>query len=217
MKTMPSSRGHHYVATVGIFLTMLVALASIAGMVGCGDPGEEAVVFADPDLEAAIRRAIAIPEGPIYPSDLDSLTYLNANAADISDLTGLECCANLTQLDLSSDQISDISALASLGKLTELNLWNNEISDISPLTSLTNLTELVLSINEISDVSPLANLASLIELHLDHNQISDISSLVDNAGLSEGDSVVLSENPLSSDSIDIYIPQLEAGGVTGHY
>jgi len=36
---------------------------------------------------------------------------------------------------------------------------------------------------------------------------------VDNEGLSEGDIVKLELNPLSSDSINIYIPQLEAKGV----
>jgi len=37
---------------------------------------------------------------------------------------------------------------------------------------------------------------------------------VDNEGLSEGDRVYLMGNPLSSDSINIYIPQLRARGVT---
>jgi Leucine-rich repeat (LRR) protein len=52
---------------------------------------------------------------------------------------------------------------------------------------------------------------------LHNNQISDISPLVDNEGISEGDTVDLDENPLSSDSINIYIPQLEARGVNVDY
>jgi len=40
---------------------------------------------------------------------------------------------------------------------------------------------------------------------------------VDNNGLSGGDKVYLEENPLSSDSINIYIPQLEARGVTVYH
>jgi len=39
-------------------------------------------------------------------------------------------------------------------------------------------------------------------------------ALVDNEGLSEWDWVLLTDNPLSSDSVNIYIPQLEARGVT---
>jgi len=41
--------------------------------------------------------------------------------------------------------------------------------------------------------------------------------LVQNEGLGTGDEVALNENPLSPDSINIYIPQLEARGVTVDY
>ena len=47
--------------------------------------------------------------------------------------------------------------------------------------------------------------------------VVDISPLVENAGLSGGDSVDLTGNPLSSDSINIYIPQLQARGVYVEY
>jgi len=40
---------------------------------------------------------------------------------------------------------------------------------------------------------------------------------VDNEGLSEGDEVYLTGNPLSWDSINIYIPQLETRGVIVDY
>jgi hypothetical protein len=35
-------------------------LALVAGMLGCGQPGASAVVFADSNLEAVIREAITI-------------------------------------------------------------------------------------------------------------------------------------------------------------
>ena len=71
--------------------------------------------------------------------------------------------------------------------------------------------------NQISDISPLANLTSVTDLFLDGNQISDISPLVQNEGLGTGDYINLLSNPLSSDSINIYIPQLEARGVVVVY
>jgi len=200
---------------------------------------EEAVTFADPNLEAAIREAIGKPTGPIYPSDLEGLTSLSASEKNIADLTGLECATSLTSLSLRYNQISDISPLANLTNLTWLDLEGNQISNISPLANLTSLTGLSLQYNQISNVSPLANLTSLQQLwlgdnqisdisplanltnltwlDLEGNQISDISSLVDNEGLSEGDEVYLTGNPLSSDSINIYIPQLEARGVIVDY
>ena len=69
----------------------------------------------------------------------------------------------------------------------------------------------------MSDILPLANLAMLRELHIYDNKISDISPLVQNEGLGTGDLVNLQVNPLSSDSVNIYIPQLEARGLTVSY
>jgi Leucine-rich repeat (LRR) protein len=211
VKTIPSSRIHRCVAIISVFVITLVL---IAGTVGCGGGLEgEAVTFADPNLEAAVREAIAIPEGPIYPSGLDRLTSLNATAESISDLTGLEHAISLTDLDLRWNEISDISPLANLTSLTGLQLRDNQISDISPLANLTSLTDLNLWLNQISDISPLANLTSLTDLLLSSSQISDISPLVQNVGLAEGDHVFVGDNPLNSDSINIYMPQLEARGV----
>ena len=156
---------------------------------------EEVVTFPDVNLEAAVREAIDIAEDPIYPSDLDGLTLLVALGRNIINVTGLECCTNLTHL----------------------NLTNNDITDISPLTDLTGLTILYLGSNQISDISPLVNITSLTILSLNDNQVTDISPLVDNKGLSEGDVVNLASNPLSSDSINIYIPELQSRGITVTY
>ena len=93
----------------------------------------EAVTFADPNLEAAIREAINIPEGPIYSSNLKGLASFSAPERNISGLTGLEHCINLTYLDLSHNQISNISLLGNLINLVYLQLDLNQISNISPL------------------------------------------------------------------------------------
>ena len=237
------------------------------------------VAFFDPELEAAIRLAINKPQGPIYTSDLESISELIAQVGSISDLRGLEHCVNLQKLDLSSNNISNISPLEGLTTLQELyltqndisdisplagltniqnldlnrnnitdisplagvvslqllSLWNNNIADFSPLESLinlrhlnligtgvgdisalgglTNLQELLLRTNTISDISPLVALTNLQLLDLRENNISNISWLVENNGLSEGETVYLGNNPLSSTSIGVYIPQLIERGV----
>jgi Leucine-rich repeat (LRR) protein len=153
------------------------------------------VTFPDANLEAAIREAINKPQGPIYTSDLESLTMLAAQGRRIQDLTGLEYCVNLWELDLEANNISDISSLAGLTNLVYLNLDDNNISDISSLAGLTNL----------------------VYLNLWENNISDISPLVENSGLSDGDKVYLSGNPLSTTSVNVYIPQLEQRGVIVSY
>jgi Leucine-rich repeat (LRR) protein len=56
------------------------------------------------------------------------------------------------------------------------------------------------------DISPLEYLTNLDILVLLGNQINDILPLVNNNGLSNGDIVNLSGNPLSATSITVYIP-----------
>ena len=150
-------------------------------------------------------------------ANLTNLTGLNLGGNQISNISPLANLTSLTDLSLGDNQISDISPLANLTSLTRLYLWSNQISDISPLANFTNLTDLDLNKNGISNISSLANLTNLIEVTLNQNQISDISPLVQNAGLGTGDEVYLEVNPLSSDSINVYIPQLEARGVTVIY
>ena len=147
-------------------------------------------------------------------TNLESLTLLNNNISDISSLASL---VNLEWLYLGSNNISDISPLAGLTNLTYIELYNNNIGDISPLISLTNLSYLRLYNNNISDISPLVGFLNLRELYLQDNNISDISPLLANSGLSGEDIVYLRGNPLSTTSINDYIPQLEARGVNVVY
>ncbi len=151
-----------------------------------------AVSFPDANLEAAVREAIAKPEGPVYAHEVEALTALSLSGLDVVDLTGLEYCTNLKRLELHDNEISDISSLASLTSLTRLYLHDNEIIDISPLALLVNLTD----------------------LRLHNNLIVDIEPLVANSGLSAPDAITLANNPLDSASRNSGIPELEQRGVT---
>ena len=147
-------------------------------------------------------------------SGLTNLTVLSLGHNSISDISPVAGLTNLIELYLYGNSISDISPLAGLTNLTLLPLDNNSISDIAPLAGLTNLEILDLGSNSISDISPLAGLNQLGRLWLLNNSISDISPLVTNTGLGEGDFVEVSENPLSSASINTHIPALQNRGVT---
>ena len=144
---------------------------------------------------------------------LNNLTRLNLPDNAISDISPLANLTSLESLSLSGNAISDISPLANLTSLEHLSLWNNAISDISPLANLISLEYLFLEINAISDISPLAGLNNLTELELWGNSISDISPLIANAGLGNGDTVDVSENPLNAASINTHIPTLRSRGV----
>jgi len=224
-------------------LFLLVALIMMFSLSACGSPGgttptaEEEVTFPDPNLEAAVREAIGKPEGTIQISELEGLNMLFAHDRGITDLTGLEHCTSLTMLYLGNNQINDTSPLASLPKLGTLDLSNNQVSDLSSLASLPNIRILELGWNQISDISPLASLTSLISLGLNSrpgtNEISDISPLVSLTNLTQlqlwnnqisdiepllslphlQSVFILEGNPLSRESRDVYIPQLESRGV----
>ncbi len=145
-----------------------------------------AINIPDANLEAKIRAALSKPTGDISCTDMESLTFLKARNASITDLTGLEYATNLTNLTIYKSNISDISPIANLTSLTRLNLSENNISDISPVANLTDLTSLYLDGNNISDISPIANLTDLTNLSFGENNISDISpiaNLTDLTGL----------------------------------
>jgi internalin A len=83
---------------------------------------DQVVTFPDPNLERVVREHIDKPTGPIFRSDLISLTSLGAEERNISDLTGIEYLTNLAALSLHHNQISDITPLAGLTNLTGLRL-----------------------------------------------------------------------------------------------
>ncbi len=113
----------------------------------------------------------------ITKANLETVTTLELNKKQITDVSGIEKFTNLKTLDLEYNNISDITPLSSLTKLTDLRLHSNNISNISPLQTLTNITFLSLGINKIRDITPLSALTKLKTLGLGENEISNISPL----------------------------------------
>ena len=76
------------------------------------------VEFPDPNLAAAVRNTLDLDAtNPITQTDLEALTYLYADDAGITDLTGLEYATRLGVLTLSRNQISDFEPLSHLPRL----------------------------------------------------------------------------------------------------
>jgi len=121
------------------------------------------VSFADPNLEVAIRKAIASAkphlyadygdtyQGDIYAYMLDEVTELYAGRQNIADLSGLEYCTHLRSLQLDFNNISDLSPLAGLTNLNYINLIGNQINDLSPLVHNMGLRNVFLSGNPLND------------------------------------------------------------------
>jgi len=152
--------------------------------------------FADPNLEAAVREALGIPDGPLFVDDLEMLSTLNASGREIKDLSGIEYCVNLMSLVLEYNEISDLRPLAMLGNLMSLNMNDNAISDTAPLSGLTNLSRLYLGGNDLDDedVAHLKGLTNLTHLMLDRNNVSDIGPLTE---LTKLRNLVLNDNSIS--------------------
>ena len=149
----------------------------------------------DPYLRAAIEAELGKASGDTITADeMATLTQIEVENANISNLTGLERATNLTRLILDNSLISDISPLAGLTNLTRLELSSpfiSDLSDISPLAGLTQLTILRLNNHSIADISPLAGLTNLTTLVLYNNSISDISPLAELTNLTR---LVLNRN-----------------------
>jgi len=198
---------------------------------------QETINFLDSNLERVIRAEnMVFGKGEITTAyitkeNLEAIKHLSGTGEKISDLSGLEYCINLEslflsyndindltplkslvslkQLSLSYNQIDDLSALAELRNLEVLNLSNNEISDISILINMPKLNVLDLSRNNICEISSLAGLVDLNVVILGHNKITDIAPIVNNQGISDINTLDISDNPLDRKAYDEYIPELK--------
>ena len=189
--------------------TAVLFIATVFLLLG-GARFAEAVEFADPNLEAAIRAKIDKGEGPIAAAALRSIVELELISGAIADLSGIEALENLEVLVLVGHRLVDIAPLASLKKLRALDLANNQIVDITPLSSLSALIFLGLASNSVSDLSPLSSLDQLQVLLLDENRVADISPLL---GLSMLEQVLLRGNPLNAEAHAVHIPSLIEQGI----
>lgn len=171
---------------------------------------EPAVVFDDPALEACVRADAGLPDGPIAPWAVSSVTHLECPDMGIESLVGLEHFVGLTDLTVWENEVVDLSPLEGLTALVHLQLGNNQISDVASLADLTALTALGLSDNQIADLSPLSGLTGLTWLNLDHNLIEDTSPIEGLTALTwltlEGNDLtnITWVRELASDGVDVY-------------
>ena len=166
-------------------------------------PRSPAVSIPDPNLAAAVRKALGLGRNaPITKQAMQRLTVLEARENQIRNLTGLEHATQLTKLELWRNQIRNLTPLANLTQLRDLRVDENQISDTRPLTKLTQLEVLHIGGNQIdnADIRLLISLKELKWLSLYRNQISNIkplSNLTKLEGLWIGDNQVRDVRPLA--------------------
>ena len=149
---------------------------------------EEAVTIADAALEAILREAAGVKEGPVTRLDLSRLTKLGGEWQAVSDITALGFCLNLEGLAIWRSQISNLTPLSGLTRLRVLTVNHSPVSDITPLQCLAQLEELDVAYNQITDLSPLYGLQRLSVLRISHNLTPDASGFKEIAkGLKDKD------------------------------
>ena len=179
----------------------------------------EAVTFADPAIEAEVRKVLGLDQDTvIYTNDLWKITSFSvpneavvysdlARMIYLKDLTiynavsdELACLASLTELEslfITDCQPSKetLTAIAAMEHLTSLTIAQCDLSDISPLSNAQKLEYLDLSYNSIRNVGPIGSLPSLKTLHMAHNALTDLSDLT---GLSALEVLNVSYNSLTT-------------------
>ena len=172
------------------------------------DPDSPLVEVLDPNLRAAVREALKLPDDvPVTQENMNRLIGLDVRNQGIANLTGLEFATNLHFLRIADNPTIDLSPIANLTQLESLILWSFpqlniaplanlttlrnltiagcDINDISPLGTLTQLTNLYAGNNRIINITPLASLTNLVALELNRNQITDVTALANLTQLTE--------------------------------
>ena len=162
---------------------------------------EPVAIFADANLEAAVRSQLSIPTGAITQTEMARLTYLYASYRGIQNLGGLGMAVNLQTLYLNGNPVSDLSTLAGLTNLESLSLYNTSVNDLSSLAGLTKLRHLEMGGAPLPGLAPLVGLTNLTELYASQAQIADLALL---AGLTNltmlglGDNAITDPAPLGA-------------------
>lgn len=173
------------------------------------EPIENAVDFADANLELAVANALGKNSGPVSEDEILELVELNISGSSITDLKGLEFATNLEKLEMQSIEIGSMDPIADLSSLNHLDARNTTLpdgsldfldnltnlrfvdfrgtglSDISNLSILENLEEIYLRANDITDLSPLSGLTKLTYLNIHTNPVTDISPLANLTNLTQ--------------------------------
>ena len=141
-----------------------------------------AVSFPDKQQERAVRRALEIPEDPIYRWQLAQIPELcfcgnmtlDRKAAVSFDADGT-CRVN--GAPVIRGQVSDLRLISDMARLEKLALICQPLGDLSGLNGHLLLRELSLAGSSVEDLSALTELPSLEALHLEHTEVCDLTPL----------------------------------------
>lgn len=100
----------------------------------------EKIPFPDKNLEAAIRKAMNLPDRfDITPMHTSQVMCLDLRGLDIENIDGLQFFTSLEVLYLSDNKIEHLDALESVTELFILDFSGNQVRDVTPILGLSNL------------------------------------------------------------------------------
>ena len=191
------------------------------------------VVFADRELERAVRDKLGIWYGPLYDDDLASITELTVVGTDstvnsavftqseyyldssnygrnymgnIVSLSDLKYMPFLKTLNISFQTALDLSTIEGCEFLENLSLINVNATSLGKIPTLTSLKKLCLGWNNITDISEVSSLTNLTHLGLWGNSIKDISAV---SALTKLEYLDISDNAVSDISAVSSLSELE--------
>ncbi|CAL6085198.1 leucine-rich_repeat domain-containing protein [Hexamita inflata] len=112
-----------------------------------------------------------------------NLQYLSLCDCNISDLSGIQSCAQLKKLQITNSPLRSLSHISSLVNLLSLQITGSKLTNVVGINNLTKLQYLDLSENAIISIQPLSQLLQTKQfklLYLDDNFIIDQEWLVPN-------------------------------------
>ena len=192
------------VAENGLVSPLTIANFTVGGVI-------EEAVFADAEMELALRELLAIdPEDPVMTDQLWEIKEFSvpADTQDLSDIRYLTNLEKLTvterkldsldwlsslqylkELDLSNCRIpaSELGILAGIQSLEKLSLSGCGLSTIADLSGAVNLTYLDLSSNTLRNLEPLTQISGLQELYLQNNAVTALDQLASLTALTKLD------------------------------
>ena len=111
-------------------------------------------------------------------SDCTSLEYLTANELGLGSLENLVgAVPSLSDLEAEQNEITDLSPLYALPGLRGLDVSGNQITDLAPLSGMEELVNLEADDNQITSLEALASCKSLQTISVSRNQLETLSGL----------------------------------------
>lgn len=161
-------------------ILLCLMLAPVLRAADATNAAPEISVFADRNLEAAVRQQVFSKrdtDKPLTAADVATVAVVQGNFRGITNLAGLEHCKALASLELAGNRISDVKPLAGLRQLQYVHLASNRIADVTSLGTLPSLQYIQLESNQVVDAAPLASCTNLASIYLSRNKLKTIAPL----------------------------------------